>query len=112
MGHNSSEIGVIGENDAVLAFRALGMRVVAVKTPRQAQEAVFQMVSSGVPVILVTESLAKQIPETIQRYENDPSVSLIPIPGGSASCGYGMERLHARVERAVGANILLNNTEE
>lgn len=105
-------IGVIGRSDAVLAFRALGMRVMSVRGPRQAEAAVFKLVKEGVPVIFITEDVARMIPETMQQYVSDPAVSLIPLPGGHGTDGYGMERVRANVEKAVGANILLNNMEE
>lgn len=105
-------IGVIGDSDAVLAFRTLGMRVISVQSAQQAANAVFKLVSDGIPVIFITEDIARQIPETMSQYDSDPLVSLIPIPGSRETTGLGMERLHANVEKAVGANILLNNMEE
>ena len=46
--------------------------------------------------------------ETFERYKTDPSVILIPIPGSGGTDGLGMERVHANVEKAIGANILID----
>lgn len=105
-------IGVIGESDAVLAFRALGMRVLSARTKVQAEQAVHALVSDGVPVIFVTEEIAALIPDIMDYYMGDPAVTLLPLPGSKGSAGLGMRRLHQNVEKAVGANILLNNMEE
>ena len=35
MAENNTRMGVVGERDAVLAFKAVGMRVIAVETPEQ-----------------------------------------------------------------------------
>lgn len=105
-------IGVIGESDAVLAFRALGMRVISARTKQQAEAAVHTLVSANVPVIFVTEEIAGIIPEIMDHYMSDPSVTLLPLPGSRGSEGLGMQRVFQNVEKAVGANILLNNMEE
>lgn len=112
MSDKTFAIGVIGSSEAVLAFKALGMRVVSAKDAKQAESAVFRLTQEGVPLIFITEDIARAIPETMQHYANDPAVSLIPLPGAHGTDGYGMERVRQNIEKAVGANILLNNTEE
>jgi V/A-type H+/Na+-transporting ATPase subunit F len=105
-------IGAVGERDAVLAFRAVGMRVISAVTPEEVSSAVFRLASDGVPVIFITESAARRIPETLERYAGDPLVTIIPIPGTQGSDGYGMERVKANVIKAVGADLLLNKDME
>lgn len=112
MPDKQSPIGVIGQSDAVLAFRTLGMRVIAARSAQQAQAAVHTLVTDGVAVILITDDAARLIPEVLARYDSDPGVTLIPIPAGPQEGSLGMQRLHANVEKAVGADILLNNMEE
>ncbi|MDO5022799.1 MAG: V-type ATP synthase subunit F [Eubacteriales bacterium] len=106
------KIGVIGQSDVVLAFRTLGMQVAATKTPQEAARAVHKFVTGGIHIIFITEDVARSIPETLSKFNDNPDVSLIPIPAASGTDGFGMQRLNANVERAIGANILLNNTEE
>jgi V/A-type H+-transporting ATPase subunit F len=112
MSNKLQSIGVIGQSDVVLAFRTLGMQVAATKNPQEAARAIHKFVSSGINIIFITEDVARSIPEILSKYNDNPDVSLIPIPGASGTDGFGMQRLNANVERAVGANILLNNTEE
>ena len=51
-------MGVVGERDAVLAFKALGMRVIAVSTPEETTKALHRLYSEGIPVIFLTETCA------------------------------------------------------
>ena len=112
MADKRQAVGVIGESDAVAAFRTVGMRVQAARTAQEAQRAVHEMVTSGITVIFITEDVALMIPEVLDRYAGSPDVALIPIPGNRGTTGFGMKRVRANVEKAVGADILLHNTEE
>ena len=71
--------------------------------------AVHRLLQEGVRVIFITEQAARKGFETFERYKNDPSVTLIPVPGSAGSDGLGMERVRANVEKAIGANILLDD---
>ena len=98
-------MGVVGERDAVLAFKALGMRVIAVSTPEETTKALHRLYSEGIPVIFLTETCAQQVPETLERYKT-------AIPGSSGANGFGLNRVKANVEKAIGADILFNNEKE
>ncbi|MGI6653153.1 MAG: V-type ATP synthase subunit F [Christensenellales bacterium] len=112
MADKRAPMGVIGESDAVKAFRTVGMQVMSAATQQEAERAVHYMLTNGVTVIFITEDVARQIPDTLARYNGSPEVTIIPIPGSRGSTGFGMQRVQANVEKTVGANILLNNTEE
>jgi V/A-type H+/Na+-transporting ATPase subunit F len=105
-------IGAVGERDAVLALRAVGMRVIPAATAEEVSSALFRLAGDGVPVIFITESAARRVPEMLERYAGDPLVTIIPIPGTQGSDGYGMERVRANVIRAVGADLLLSKDME
>ena len=105
-------MGVVGERDAVLAFKAIGMRVVPTQTPEETAAALFKLAREGVPVIFITESAARQAPEALERYKTSPEVAIIPIPGSQGADGFGLSRVRANVEKAIGADILFNNEKE
>ena len=86
------KIAVIGDKDSVLAFRALGVHV-------------FTAIE-GYGIIYITEQLAKDIPETIQRYNNEVIPAVILIPSNRGSLNIGLENINKNVEKAVGSNIL------
>ncbi len=100
------EMGAVGERDVVTAFGAMGMRVAAAETADAVAQAVFQMAEDGVPVIFITEKAARLVPETFERYKTSAATVLIPIPGSQGTDGFGMQRVKANVEKAIGADIL------
>ena len=102
-------IGAVGEKEVIGAFRAIGRRAVAAETGVEGAQAVHRLVQDGVRVIFITEQAARRGAETFERYQTDPAVTLIPIPGSSGSDGLGMERVHANVEKAIGADILFDD---
>ncbi len=109
----SVRMGAVGERDAVLCFKALGMTVIPTETPEETAKALFSLVKRGVKLIFITESTAQSAQEAIRRYQTDPQVAIIPIPGSTGSSGYAMSRVRANVEKAIGADILFgNNTAE
>lgn len=105
-------MGVVGERDVVLAFKAMGMRVIPAQTPEAIASAVFRLAQEEVPVIFITEQAARLVPETLERYKNSVSPVLIPIPGSQGTDGFGMRRIKANVEKAIGADILLEKEGE
>ena len=60
----------------------------------------------------LTATCAQQVPETLERYKTDPKCAVIPIPGSSGANGFGLSRVKANVEKAIGADILFNNEKE
>ena len=102
-------VGAVGEREVIGAFRAIGMRAVPAETDTEVAQAVHHLVSDGVRVIFITEQAARAGAETFEKYKTDPAVTLIPIPGSAGSDGLGMRRMHANVEKAIGADILFDD---
>lgn len=100
------KIGVVGERDACLAFLALGVAINAVDNPRDAEKAVDRMAREEYGIIFVTETVAKDIKETIDRYKNMMLPAIILIPGSQGSLGLGLTEIRKNVEKAVGVDIL------
>lgn len=99
-------IGVVGEKDSIMAFLALGMTVKAVDTPEEGARAIDTMARDGYGLIFVTETIAKDIEETIDRYKNEMLPAIILIPGSKGSLGIGLAKIRDNVEKAVGVDIL------
>lgn len=99
-------IGAVGERDAVLALKAVGMEVIPAVTAEEIAQAVKKLVKRGCVVIFITEQAAVLIPETLERYQSEPVPAIIPIPGSRGTEGIGMQRLKKNVEKAIGADIL------
>ena len=102
------KIGVIGDKDAVLCFKAFGFSVhpAILSKPEENRKVVDEMARNGFGIIFITEQIAQTIPETIDRYDKKISPAIILIPGSKGSLGVGLGRIRKNVERAVGMNIL------
>jgi len=103
------KIGVIGDKDSILGFKAVGMSVFPVTTPTEAQEVLEKIAEEKYAVIYVTEHIAKDIVQAIDKYNERRFPAIIPIPGNQGSLGIGMAGVKKSVERAVGADILFRD---
>jgi V/A-type H+-transporting ATPase subunit F len=100
------KIGVVGDKDSVLAFKALGIDVFPVVEPEEARKTIDKLARDNYAVIFVTEQVAKNIEETIQRYNKETLPAVILIPSNQGTLNIGMQRINDNVEKAVGVNIL------
>lgn len=102
------KIGVIGDKDSVLCFKAFGLDVFPVieSEAEENRKIVDRMAREGYGIIFVTEQIAESINETISRYDKEVTPAIILIPGNKGSLGIGLKRIRNNVEKAVGINIL------
>ncbi len=100
------KIGVIGDRDSVLGFKAVGLDVFPCSRGEEAREVLHDLAKGDYAIIYITEVLAAQISEDIDRYKDARLPAIIPIPGREGPSGTGMDSVRKSVERAVGADIL------
>jgi len=100
------KIGVVGDKDSALAFKALGIDVFPVNEPEEARKTIDKLARDNYAVIFVTEQVAKNIEETIERYNKETLPAVILIPSNQGTLNIGMQRISDNVEKAVGVNIL------
>ena len=106
-----AKLAAVGPRDSVLAFKALGLTVVAATLPADAARALRKLAQEGYAVIFLTEDLAAQMPETLAEYRAAPYPAVIPVPGHRGSNGFGLAGVHRDVEKAIGSDMLLNVTQ-
>ena len=102
------KIAAIGDRDSVLGFKALGLETVFAESGEEARTAIARLVTENCAVIYLTEQLAREIPQDIDRYTNALRPAIILIPGKTGSLGMGIENVNKTVEKAVGSNIFKN----
>ena len=100
------KIGVLGDRDSVLGFKALGLDVFPEATVEGARKTLHRLAKENYAVIYLTEQLAVDMQEEIARYKDDLTPAIILIPGKEGPLGIGMSNVKKSVERAVGADIL------
>lgn len=100
------KIGVIGEKDSILGFKALGLSVFPVVGPDETSKVLHKLAREDYAVIYITEQAARNIISDIDIYKDSRLPAIILIPGNQGSLGIGMRGVKKSVERAVGADIL------
>ncbi len=100
------KIGVIGEKDSILGFKALGLSVFPVTDPMEAGKLIHSLAREEYAIIYITEQIAKDVVADIDSYKDSRFPAIISIPGNQGILGTGMQGVRKSVERAVGADIL------
>lgn len=100
------KIAVMGDQNSVLGFKALGLEVCPVDNAEEGRAALHRMAKENYAIIYMTEQLAAQLPGELARYQEALTPAVILIPGKEGSLGIGAANVTSAVERAVGADIL------
>ena len=98
-------IGVVGDKDSVLAFKALGVDLYPVITKEEARKTIDTLALEKYGIIFVTEQIAVLIEDTIERYNKELLPAVILIPNNQGSLGIGIHKINEYVEKAIGSNI-------
>jgi V/A-type H+-transporting ATPase subunit F len=99
------QIAIVGSDDAINLFNAVGIRAFPIKTPQEADKAISKLANQQCKIIYVTETIYQLIGETIERYKQQAFPILIPIPSGTSSQGIGLKKIQDNVENAIGIDI-------
>lgn len=100
------KIAVIGEWESVMGFRALGLDTYPVTSADEAGETIKKLAKEDCAVIYLTEQLAEDLEDVLNRYKDELKPAIILIPGRQGSLGIGKDNIQRSIERAVGADIL------
>ncbi|WP_317316338.1 V-type ATP synthase subunit F [Peptostreptococcus russellii] len=103
------KIGAVGDKDSILAFKSIGIDVYPVVDEREARATIDSLADKQYGLIFVTEHIAQEIEETIQRYKKKIVPAIILIPSNQGTLGIGMRDINKNVEKAVGSNIFANS---
>ncbi len=106
-----SRIGVIGDRESIVGFRAVGLEVFPAEDGQEARKTVRNLAENDYAIIYITEDLAIQIENEIDRYKDERLPAIIVIPGKDGASGSGMRNVKEAVKRAVGADILFGGNE-
>lgn len=103
------KIGVIGDKQSVLGYKAVGLNVFDCSTPEEAKSILRKIAKEDYAIIYVTERLCSNIMDEINEYNTVRLPAIIPIPGMDGGLGIGISKIKKAVEKAVGADILFDN---
>lgn len=100
------KIGVLGDSDSVMGFKALGLDVFPADDAEAARKILHDLAKEDYAVVYLTEQYASQMEAEVDKYKDRLTPAVILIPGKEGSMGIGMSNVKKSVERAVGADIL------
>ncbi len=103
------KVGIIGDRESVLGFRAVGFDVADVTDGEAARHALESFAKQFYAIVFITEQYAEQLSADIDAFKDTTTPAVIVIPNNSGTNGMGMLAIKKSVERAVGADILFNN---
>lgn len=103
---------VMGDWDSIYGFGALGFETVVEdgRDPEAAAGSLLALAEKEVALIYITEALAAQIPEAVEKLKGRLTPAVILIPGISGNTGEGIRAVKQSVEQAVGSDILFGNS--
>ena len=103
------KVAVIGDRDSIYGFATLGLDIYPVSESDAAVGKLRQIAEGGdYAAIYITESLASELEQEIDRYRLDPLPAIILIPGITGNTGMGIKMVKKSVEQAVGSDIIFN----
>jgi V/A-type H+-transporting ATPase subunit F len=102
------KVGVIGDRDSIIGFRALGMTVLEALTLVESGRLLNQLVDENYAVIFITENLAEGNQTLLRELRSRKLPAIIPIPSLMGSTGLGMRQVRESVRKAVGMDIFAN----
>ncbi|MBE6025385.1 MAG: V-type ATP synthase subunit F [Clostridiales bacterium] len=100
------KIGVIGDRESILGFKAVGLDVFPTDDPEEAKKTLKRIAKEDFAIIYITEQLYQYMMDEVDEYTDSRLPAIIPIPGKDGTLGIGMTSVKKSVERAVGADIL------
>ena len=103
------KIAVIGDYDSIYGFAALGLDIFPVSEPEEAKSKFQQLAGGAYAVIYITEALAAELEQEIEKYREAILPAVILIPGVSGNTGAGVQEVKKSVEKAVGSDILFGD---
>ena len=106
------KIGVIGDRESILGFKAVGLDVFPTDDPEEARRILKRIAKEDFAIIYITEQLYQHLLKEADAYTDSRLPAVIPIPGKDGTLGIGMTSVKKSVERAVGADILFGGDDQ
>lgn len=104
------EIAILGNEETILGFKALGVKAYPVESEEDAIASLDKIMDKqATAVLFITEDWAVKLGKRLDQYRESALPALITIPSQKGSSGMGLDNIKKIVERAVGSDILSNN---
>ena len=102
-------VAVIGDRDSIYGFASIGLNIFPVENSEEGAEKFRQLCKGDYAVIYITEALAAELEEEIEKVSESMCPAVILIPGIYGNTGIGQMQVRKSVEKAVGSDILFGD---
>lgn len=99
-----SKIAVIGSDDSLDVYRAVGFDTFLRTSPIDASHLLRELAEKEYAVVYITEDLYKAMDTAVSRYSYRCVPAVISLPGIGGTDGSGMSALERAVKLAVGSD--------
>lgn len=105
------KIAVIGDYENICGFSALGLEIFGVSDLKNAEDTLKRLAESNYAIIYIAENYIEKMPALFEKYQEQLTPAIIPIPSGNGTSGFGIKKVKQYVEQAVGSDIIFNDDE-
>lgn len=103
------KIGIIGTEEAIAGFNALGVSCFYMKEDSDVAEVIAQIQKEKFAAVFITEDWAERVRNQIdEAFQNAALPAIVTVPSQKGSTKAGLSNLRKIVEQAVGSDILFN----
>jgi V/A-type H+-transporting ATPase subunit F len=102
------KVAVMGDYDSIYGFGALGLDIFPLTDAVLATHELLRIANGNYAIIYITESLAENIQDEIEKYKEQVSPAIILIPGVQGNTGAGVQGVKNFVEQAIGSDIVFD----
>ncbi len=99
------KVGMIGDYDSAIGFKAVGIDTYVVKDAKEAENILASLVREGYGIVFITEEIATSIENAVDSVNRETSCSVLIIPSVRGSTGFAIDKIRRNVEKAVGIDI-------
>ncbi len=102
------KIAVFGDYESIKGFSAIGLNIFPVENGEDIRESFKALLGGEYGIIYITEEYAALLSDELEKLDDKLLPAVIPIPALKGNNGFGINRLKASVEKAVGSDIIFN----
>ena len=105
------KIAILGGQNSILGFKALGLEAFGVLTKEEGLSAIQNIKKSeDYGVLFVTEEWAETLEEELEDLSKHALPAIVTVPSQKGHSGAGLNNLRKIVERAIGSDILFKDS--
>jgi len=107
---NEYKIGMIGTEEAIMGFIALGVKCFPIKENAEIVDIIQSIKADQFGAIFITEDWAGRVRSELDTaFEREALPAIVTVPSPQGATKEGLSNLKKIVEQAVGSDILFNN---